>query len=119
MSQVPTSRSLICEHDDKFVGFLSIVGSPVPRLRHSAHPALGVLRESWGQGVATRLMNEALRWAPTAGISRLELSVMTTNSRAIALYEPLGFKFEGLRRRAYVINGVGVDDHLMGYVFEA
>ena len=57
--------------------------------------------------------------APTVGLSRLELFVMTTNTRAIALYEHLGFRFEGERRRAYVINGACVDDHLMGYVFEA
>jgi RimJ/RimL family protein N-acetyltransferase len=117
-SQVPTSRNLIAENDGKFVGFLRIIGSPVPRLRHSAHLALGVLRSSWGRSVATNLMNEAIRWAPTVGLSRLELFVMTTNTRAIALYERLGFKFEGMRRRAYIINGVAVDDHLMGYVFE-
>jgi RimJ/RimL family protein N-acetyltransferase len=118
-SQVLTNRSLIAESDEAFVGFLSIIGSPIPRLRHSAHLALGVLRSAWGRGAATDLMNEALRWAPTVGLSRLELFVMTTNTRAIALYERLGFKFEGLRRRAYIINGVAVDDHLMGYVFEA
>ena len=118
-SQIPTNRNLIAEDDEGFVGFLSIIGSSVPRLRHSAHLALGVLRSAWGRGVATDLMNEALRWAPTVGLSRLELSVMTTNARAIALYERLGFKFEGLRRRAYIINGKAVDDHLMGYVFEA
>jgi RimJ/RimL family protein N-acetyltransferase len=118
-SQVLTNRSLVAESDEAFVGFLSIIGSPIPRLRHSAHLALGVLRSAWGRGVATDLMNEALRWAPTVGLSRLELFVMTTNTRAIALYERLGFKFEGLRRRAYIINGVAVDDHLMGYVFEA
>jgi RimJ/RimL family protein N-acetyltransferase len=118
-SQVPTHRNLIAEDDEGFVGFLSIIGSSVPRVRHSAHLALGVLRSAWGRGVATDLLNEALRWAPTVGLSRLELSVMTTNTRAIALYEHLGFKFEGLRRHAYIINGKSVDDHLMGYVFEA
>jgi RimJ/RimL family protein N-acetyltransferase len=118
-SQVPISRNLVAENDGEFVGFLRVIGSPVPRLRHSADLALGVLRSSWGRGVATDLMNEAIRWAPTVGLSRLELFVMTTNTRAIALYQRLGFKFEGLRRRAYIINGVAVDDHLMGYVFEA
>ena len=91
---------------------------PIPRLRHSAHLALGVSHAWWGRGVATDLMKEAFRWAPTVGLSRFELSVMTTNTRAIALYERLGFKFEGLRRRAYMIKGVAVDDHVMGYVFE-
>jgi RimJ/RimL family protein N-acetyltransferase len=44
---------------------------------------------------------------------------MTTNTRAIALYERLGFRFEGQRHRTYMINGVAIDDHLMGYVFDA
>jgi RimJ/RimL family protein N-acetyltransferase len=118
-TQISTNRTLIAEERDKFVGVLNIIGSRVPRVRHSAHIALGVLRERWGSGVGTELMKEALRWAPTVGLSRLELFVMTTNTRAITLYERLGFKFEGLRRRAYIIDGVAHDDHLMGYVFDS
>ena len=118
-SKFPNSRALIAETEGSFVGFLSATGSPVPRIRHSAHLALGVARSWWGRGVGTSLMKEALRWAPTAGVSRFELFVMATNPRAISFYERLGFKFEGLRRRAYIINGEPIDDHLMGYVFEA
>jgi RimJ/RimL family protein N-acetyltransferase len=117
-SQLPTSRSLVAEQDDTFVGFLAVMGSSVPRTRHAAYLALGVLRTWWGRGVATDMLKQVLRWAPTVGVSRLELSVMTTNTRAITLYERLGFKFEGLRHRAYMINGVAIDDHLMGYVFD-
>ena len=117
-SQISTNRSLVAENDGNFIAFLGIIGSPIPRLRHSAHLALGVSHAWWSRGVATDLMKEAFRWAPTVGLSRFELSVMTTNTRAIALYERLGFKVEGLRRRAYMINGVAVDDHVMGYVFE-
>lgn len=118
-SRRATNRLLVAEGDGTFAGFLSVEGSLVPRLRHCGHLALGVLRSWWGRGVATGLITEALRWAPTAGISRLELSVMTTNERAIALYERLGFRFEGLRRRAYMVNGAAVDDRIMGYVFDA
>lgn len=117
-AQIPTNRSLIAENDGSFVGFLSVVGSSVPRLRHSGLLALGVLRGWWGRGVATELMTEALRWAPTVGITRLELSVMQTNGRAMALYERLGFRHEGSRRRAYMVNGRPVDDHIMSYLFE-
>jgi RimJ/RimL family protein N-acetyltransferase len=118
MAQIPTCRSLIAEVDDRFVGMLGVVGSPVPRVRHAATIVVGVLRSSWGQGVATAMMTEAIRWAPSVGLSRLDLFVMTTNTRAMALYERLGFKVEGRRRRAYVINGVAVDDFLMSYIFE-
>ena len=80
---------------------------------------VGVLRAYWGQGVGRALLIEALRWAPSAGISRVELFVMRENSRAIALYERLGFRVEGSRRHAYVINGQPVDDLLMAYIYEA
>jgi len=113
------SRSLLAERDGELVGFLGVSGSPVPRLRHSASLFLGVLRAHWGQGVGRALLREAMRWAPTAGLSRLELHVMTGNARAVELYERAGFRLEGSRRRAYIINGKSVDDLLMAYVYEA
>jgi RimJ/RimL family protein N-acetyltransferase len=118
-AQIPTCRNLIAEVEDKFVGMLGVAGSPIPRIRHAATLVVGVLRGSWGHGVATALMTEAIRWAPTVGLSRLELFVMTSNVRAIALYERLGFQVEDRRRRAYIVNGVEVDDYLMSYIFEA
>lgn len=117
-SRLPTSRYLVAEQDAMLVAFLGAMGSSVPRTSHAAYIALGVLRSWWGRGVATDLLGEVLRWAPTVGVTRLELSVMTTNTRAIALYKRMGFQVEGRRRRAYMINGVPVDDHFMGYVFD-
>jgi RimJ/RimL family protein N-acetyltransferase len=113
------SRSLLAETNNNLIGFLSVSGSPIPRLRHSAQLFLGVLRSHWRSGVGRALLSETIHWAPTAGLSRLELFVMKSNSRAIALYEQLGFRVEGHRRRAYIIDGVSVDDQLMAYVFEA
>ena len=113
------SRSLLAEFDGVPVGLLGAVGSSIPRLRHAAGVYIGVLRGYWGRGVGSALLAEALAWAPSVGISRLELFVMKDNVRAIALYELLGFRVEGARRRAYIINGRPVDDLLMAYVYEA
>jgi RimJ/RimL family protein N-acetyltransferase len=113
------SRSLLAETEGALIGVLSVMGSPIPRLRHSAQIVVGVLRSHWRQGVGRALFSEAIRWAPTVGLSRLELFVMSKNARAIALYEQLGFHVEGSRRRAYIIDGVPVDDQLMAYVSEA
>ena len=113
------SRSLLAETEGTLIGFLGVMGSPVPRLRHSAQIVVGVLRSHWRQGVGRALLSEAIRWAPTAGLSRLELFVMRQNTGGIALYEQLGFRVEGWRRRAYIIGGVPVDDQLMAYVSEA
>jgi RimJ/RimL family protein N-acetyltransferase len=113
------SRTLVASSDLELVGFLNIMGSQIPRLRHSATVAIGIRRSHWGQGIGSSLLMEAVRWAPTARLSRLELYVALDNARAISLYEKLGFRVEGKRKRAYVINGNPVDDQLMAYVFEA
>jgi RimJ/RimL family protein N-acetyltransferase len=113
------SRSLIVDCGGTVVGFLGVTGSSIPRPRHSGQVFLGVLRAYWGRGVGSSLLSEAMHWAPTAGLSRLELYVMNDNNRAIALYERFGFRTEGARRCAYVINGKPIDDRLMAYVYEA
>ena len=113
------SRLLVADSEDDLVGFLGVTGSPVPRLRHSGQMFVGVLRAYWGRGIATALLSQAIHWAPTAGLLRLQLYVMKDNHRAIALYERLGFRVEGTRRNAYMIKGKPVDDQLMAYVYEA
>ena len=112
------SRSLVAARSDELIGFLGVSGSSIPRLRHSASIAVGVLRQWWGRGIASSLLAEVLAWAPSAGLSRLELFVMKNNPRAIALYERAGFRVEGSRRRAYVVNHASVDDLLMARVIE-
>jgi RimJ/RimL family protein N-acetyltransferase len=114
-----TGRRILALDQADLVGFLGVSGSPIPRIRHSALLVIGVLRSHWRRGVGRTLLTEAIRWAPTVGLSRLELFVMKSNSRAIALYEQMGFRVEGCRRRAYIIDGVPIDDQLMAYVFEA
>jgi RimJ/RimL family protein N-acetyltransferase len=113
------SRTIVASVDSTLVGVLNVMGSSIPRIRHSATIALGVRRSYWGQGVGSKLFEEALRWAPSAGLSRLELYVALDNTRAASLYQKFGFRVEGRRSRAYVINGKPVDDQLMAYVFEA
>lgn len=113
------SRSLLAEIDGAPVGLLGAAGSSVPRLRHSADVYIGALRDYWGRGIGSALLAEVLTWAPSVGISRLALFVMKGNVRAIALYQRLGFRVEGARRRAYIINGQPVDDLLMAYVYDA
>jgi len=113
-----SSRRMLAEAQGHLVGFLGVAGSPVPRLRHSAQLVIGVLRSHWHLGVGKALLSEAIRWAPTVGLSRLELFVMKSNSRAISLYEHVGFRVEGQRRRAYIIDGEPIDDQLMAYVIE-
>jgi ribosomal protein S18 acetylase RimI-like enzyme len=53
---------------------------------------LAVAAEARGQGIGTRLLNEAERHAREHGYAVLSLDVVDTNLRARQLYERLGFR---------------------------
>ena len=65
------------------------------------------------RGIGSALMAEALKWARSAGITKVELEVFPHNEPAIALYRKLGFEEEGRRRKRYLIGGHYVDAVLM------
>ena len=61
-----------------------------------------VAPEFRGRGYGTRLMREVLELAfDRLHLHRVDLSVFTFNSSAIACYERVGFRREGLRREVY------------------
>ena len=68
------------------------------------------------QGIASRMLQEVIAWAPSAKLKRLELSVQTTNVRAIALYKRLGFVIEGTRRCSLFVEEEYRDDYLMSHI---
>lgn len=51
-----------------------------------------------GEGLARPFLGAVIDRAWTDDFPRFELNVYTFNTRAIALYESLGFEFEGVRR---------------------
>jgi RimJ/RimL family protein N-acetyltransferase len=101
------------------VGILSAIGGEVRRLRHSATLALGVAQSHWGQGVATQMIQHALAWSSTAGLRRLELTVHTSNLRAVSVYLRAGFEVEGVRRSSLFVGGRHVNEYLMSRISEA
>ena len=74
---------------------------------------LGVLMDYWSRGIASRLLQEVLAWAATVGAVRVELTVHTTNVRAVSLYLRHGFQAEGTRRSSLFVGGCYVDEYLM------
>jgi len=69
------------------------------------------------RGIGRALLSEAVAWAPTAGIHRLELHVYARNRAAIALYEAFEFAREGVRRD-YIREGqIFLDDVMMARLF--
>ena len=113
------SHLLLAEHESRLVGFLAVMGGDRNRTRHAAVVFLGVVRELWSQGVASALLGEAVSWSTRANLLRLELTVHTTNTRAVALYKRLGFQVEGTRRASLLVDGELRDEYLMSRLTEA
>jgi RimJ/RimL family protein N-acetyltransferase len=103
----------VAESGGELVGFLNAMGAKINRLRHSTTLALGVLRSHWGLGVASALLAHALAWAREERLVRVELTVHTTNERAVGLYRRAGFEIEGVRRRSLLVSDRYVDEYLM------
>ena len=68
------------------------------------------------QTLAELGFQEVLDEAIENGINRLELEVSEKNKFAISLYEKLGFEVEGVKRRAFLVNGNYEDELIMGKI---
>lgn len=53
------------------------------------------------------------------GLHRLELTVMAHNTRAIRLYERMGFTVEGRRSECLLVDGTFVDELTMAVILPA
>jgi RimJ/RimL family protein N-acetyltransferase len=113
LNGAPNSRFLVALAESDLVGFCLAMGGSVNRLRHSATLALGVVQDYSSQGVGSALLASVFKWSKTAQVTRLELTVHTTNLRAVNLYLRSGFEVEGLRRQSLLVNGRLADEYLM------
>jgi RimJ/RimL family protein N-acetyltransferase len=104
---------LVAELDGVIVGRLSLARDPHPASAHVADLGLMVARPHRRRGFGRALMEAAEAWAEDAGVRKLELHVFPHNAPALALYERLGYRREGLRRRHYRRGEAFVDVVLM------
>lgn len=65
--------------------------SPVDRMRHRATLGICILRAYWGRGIGSALMQALIDAAKGTVLEQLELEVVSSNERAIRLYERFGF----------------------------
>ena len=103
---VPDHLLLVVEIDDMFVGAAQLFPlSPDQGDSHVGELGVYVLAPFRGKGVGAALMKELLRQASTWDYTRVVLSVLSTNERAIRLYQKFGFATEDRRWREYAFIG--------------
>jgi RimJ/RimL family protein N-acetyltransferase len=97
----------------RLVGYLIAIGGSVKRTKHSAYLVIGILEEYRGCGIGTSLFQRLEEWAIKSNISRLELTVVTQNEAAIALYKKSGFEIEGIKRKSLMVDDEFYNEYLM------
>jgi len=110
------SLILVAEENGKLVGFLSAERGFANKIKHSAYIVIGLLKNYRGRKIGTNLFEELNKWALENGITRLELTVMTSNDIAISLYKKMGFKIEGLKEKSILVDGKYVDEYYMSKI---
>ena len=84
------------------------------RMRHRCTLAVGLERAYWGVGLGRAMMRALLGAAGEIGYEQAELEVVTTNERAVALYQSLGFSVCGtLPRNMKYADGSYADLYMM------
>jgi RimJ/RimL family protein N-acetyltransferase len=96
---------IIAEINQELVGCLNFTGGNRPRIQHTGELGRSVLKEYWGLGIGSALVQTVIQWAKSTGIiNKINLRVRPDNDRAIRLYERFGFVREGLITREYSVN---------------
>ncbi len=107
---------LVAELEQQVVAIAGLTGSKLRRFRHSAELAIAVLKDHWGCGIGRYLTERLLEWADNSALQRVYLEVSDDNTRAIHLYESLGFEVEGRLRARRKHGEVYVDNLAMARV---
>lgn len=113
LSRAPNSTLLVAEAGGELIGYVQATGGRYRRNRVTAEVVIGVVAAGSGHGVGTAMLQELDRWAQSAGLRRLELTVMAHNHAARRLYQRSGFIEEGRRRECLVVGGSAVDEVYM------
>jgi RimJ/RimL family protein N-acetyltransferase len=104
---------LLAIADNGIYGYALVFRGNLTRNRGVGTLALGVAGFAQGCGVGSSLIAEAVAWAKRQGLYRLQLQVQTNNTKALHLYQKLGFKNEGMLHRCAFVNGQHVNKFQM------
>jgi len=115
LQRAPNSVFLVARRGPRLVGFLTLQGGALRRMRHTGKLEIMVHPSARGLGVGRALMAACIEWATENPLlTKIGLNVFSDNLRAIRLYEHFGFEREGHRVREYrMADGSWRDDILM------
>lgn len=101
-TESPDEIEMVAETGGKIVGCAGIdcIGRN-EKLKHRANFGISVEKAYWGLGIGRALTEACIECAAEAGYLQIELEVVADNSRAVSLYESLGFKEFGRNPKGF------------------
>jgi ribosomal protein S18 acetylase RimI-like enzyme len=106
---------LACDQSE-IVGWCMLERASKEGFRHSEILGMGLLAAYRGEGHGHALLKVLLARARELGISRIALEVFESNEPAIHLYSQFGFRREGLKLGARILDGEAENIVLMARV---
>ena len=113
-----TIRCSILNDKDQIIGLVSLTN--IDQFNQSAifHIMIGD-SSNRAKGAGYFATNEILKHAfLDMNLNRVELSILESNQRALALYDKVGFRIEGVKRKSVYKNGTFVDLVIMSVLRE-
>ena len=108
---------LVAIDGENIIGFLSVQKGGYKRIKHIGYVVVGIREKYRSMGIGSKLFSELDIWAIENKITRLELSVICSNTIAKHLYEKNGFEVEGIKRNAMIIDDEYVDEFYMAKIY--
>jgi len=105
---------LVAVDGRRIVGWIDICIDVKPAFAHKGTLGMGIVKDHRALGIGTLLMKAALQRAQEIGLEKVELEVFESNAAAIALYRKFGFRDEGKKVRASILDGRYENNLIMG-----
>ena len=106
----------VAEREGNVVGWCDVTPNRREGFRHCGTLGMGVLAPFRGRGLGYKLLEATLQATRNAGLRRVELEVLSSNTGAISIYRKSGFGIEGRKREARVLDGRTEDILMMALV---
>jgi len=110
--------AIVEENNDEILGLVSLVSIDYMNQLAELHIMIGD-NANQGKGIGSFAVTSILKHAfYDLNLHRIELSVLTSNQRAINLYEKVGFVREGVKRKVKYKNGEFIDMYIYALLKE-
>jgi RimJ/RimL family protein N-acetyltransferase len=119
IEEIGWMRTWILKDDAIIVGHCDVQNEQPRSMSHRANLSMGLEQAYQGQGWGRLLLINALRWLRTeTELAWLDLRVLSSNAKAIKLYQSIGFQEVGRWKDFARFESLQIDDILMTLAIE-